>query len=152
MLTSLTLIIFSLSSLSFGASLVSFGPLLKELAPFEIDHHLPTFPIPFTLPLRNSKESATRYLYFPGEDSAADRDSSIMRCRALQGELYNANNANNAKDTVEREMMACIIGSAIHMSKEKEADGDCWVMLPGGTMANQKDFCKRHFGSVCKLH
>lgn len=140
------LVLFTFVFLTAQAS-VSFGPLLKELAPFEIDHHLPTFPVPFTLPLSPNQKD-TKYIYFPGEDSAADRDASIMRCRALEGELY-----DSSGDAVEREMIACVIGDVIHVNRRGKSSGaDCWVMLPGGAMANSADYCKRPYGSVCKLN
>ena len=129
---------------------VPVGQLLQQLAAYEINHHLPTFPIPFTLPLK----TPLKFLYFPKADSAADRDSSILRCRALNGELYEDGDAS------VREMLACVIGEPIHIKRnannnnnnnKDDLEDGCWVMLPGGSMVNGKDFCKRQFGSICKL-
>lgn len=141
MLTLFLLLCYSLLTKATNTHEIQMGPLLKELAPFEIDHHLPTFPIPFTLPLN---EQSANYLYFPASDSAADRDSSIMRCRALKGELYKVVNRVSA----EREMLAYVIGGAVHVAY---GDDGCWLMLPGGALVNGRDLCKRPFGSLCKL-
>ena len=136
---------------------IKVGPLLNELAPYEIDHHLPTFPIPFTLPLQDpndeqadeKQKNAKEYLYFPGEDSGADRDSSILRCRAMGGELYGA-----GKNLIQ-ELLACAVGEPVHIirsEEKKHSGGDgCWIMLPGGAMASAPEFCKRTFGSVCAV-
>jgi hypothetical protein len=120
--------------------------LLRELAPFELENHLPSFPIPFTLPFNNRL-----YFYFP-EDSKADHYSSLQRCRALYGEL---SNIDIEDASVEREMLACIIDTPIHIVKKgKKAvseGGECTVMMPGGIIVSSRNLCKRELGSVCSL-
>ena len=120
--------------------------LLNELAPFELENHLPSFPIPLTLPFNNR-----RYLYFP-EDSKADFYSSLQRCRALNGELSIIDSENIS---VEREMLSCIIGVPCHIVKggnrRMENGGECSVMIPGGIIVSSRELCKKEFGSLCSL-
>ena len=121
--------------------------LLKELAPFELENHLPSFPIPFTLPFNNR-----RFLYFP-EDSKADYYSSIQRCRAMNGELTSIDYENV---NIEREMLSCIIDVPCHVVKggnmKMENGGECTVLIPGGIIVSSRELCKKEFGSLCSLN
>ena len=123
----------------------STASLLEELAPFELQNHLPSFPIKFQMPIG---DRITQYLYFP-EDSAANYQSTLMRCHALGAKLWSP----SGPTTTEKEMLACAILNPVWIKTPPTfQQSQCSVMLPGGMIVSSAELCKRSFGSLCLVN
>lgn len=129
--------------------------LLEALAPGALADHLPTFPIPFTLPIGPDgpeRQRQHRFLLFPAADSRADHAASMRRCQVLGARLWQLSTPVDHEKmlvAMQREMLSCVVDGPVFVGSSKA--GECTVLMPGGVVVTAEDLCQRSFGSLCHI-